>query len=592
MGVSVNGGELEFDAVINAGQFNAAISAIEKQLTSLTRKAEDEGKAVDNVVKKTALAIASYASVATAKNFIGDIVRVRGEFQKLEVSFNTMLKSKSAADKLLAQATDLAAKTPFTLQEVGSSAKQLLAYGFAARDVTKNIEMLGNIASGVGAPLGDIVYLYGTLRTQGRAYTRDIMQFTSRGIPIISELAKQFGVTEDKVKELVEQGKVGFPEVEKAFRSLTSESGLFFNLMQEQSKTLTGLTSNLEDAWSRMLNEIGKSNEGLFTDAIKGAIAVVDNYQQVLDIIKVLIATYGTYRAAIIVTNAVTAISTSLTKGWTIAEILRYKAMVISERAMKILNATMLSNPAVAVATGIALLTSAFIFLRKESDNVKKSQQLLAESQQTVGDKFAETKAKIQPYVEALKNANLSETERLNIYEKLKAIDPEIVKGLNAKSLSYKNLSDNVNLYLNKLREQYALEANREALTKSIKIEQDLEKQIKQKEAAIKAAVKAGKENTLVFGDNGKPTTFAKAQQEGIDLLKAQLTEQQKVTTELGQTQVNAETKTQEAKLRTVEVIDQEIEAEKTKQKRLQLLLSNTRNTKKRLINLRPKNYV
>ena len=70
--------------------------------------------------------------------------------------------------------------------------------------------MLGNVAAGVGSQLGDLAYLYGTLRTQGRAYAVDIRQFAGRGIPIYEELAKVLRVTKDNVSELVKEGKVGF----------------------------------------------------------------------------------------------------------------------------------------------------------------------------------------------------------------------------------------------------------------------------------------------------------------------------------------------------------------------------------------------
>lgn len=575
MAVNVNGGSLVFDFDGNFSKLSNSIKGIEKELQGLTNTAKRESDEMDNLVRKTTLAIGSYASFAAGTNFVRDIVTVRGEFQKLEVSFNTMLKSKDKADKLMAQAVQLAAQTPFTLQEVGSGAKQLLAYGFSAESVTKNLEMLGNVAAGVGAPLGDIVYLYGTLRTQGRAYTRDIMQFTSRGIPIVSELAKQFGITEKEVTAMVEAGKVGFPEVERAFQSMTGQSGLFFNLMQEQSKTLTGMISNLQDAWSRMLNDMGKSNENIFAGAIKGATDVVNNYQDVLDIIKILIATYGSYRAAIIVTNAVTAISTQLTKGWTIAETLRYRAMLLSERAMKILNATMLSNPYVLAATAIAALVTALVVLRKETTNVVTSQKLLADAQESVNDKLAETQAKLNPYIEKLKQANLSEKERLDIYEHLRAIDPDIVKGLNAKTISYQNLAANVNIYIEKLRQQYALEANKEALMASIKQENIIKKKIQEQEKLTKQLKETNKTYGQVIGgssfsmDKGGTGNEIRIGQEQDRLasLQNQLKEQQDITKQLGVEQVKGETKTQEVKKRTVAVIEEEIKALQDQQK-------------------------
>ncbi len=528
MPVSI-GGALEFDAVINMSQFGAQMRRIEIELQELASTARKSGDETDRYFSKLATAASTYFTGVALQGFVRDVVRVRGEFQQLEVSFRTMLQSKEKADQLMSEAVKLAATTPFDLQSVGQGAKQLLAYGFKAQDITKTLTMLGNVASGVSAPLGDIVYLYGTLQTQGRAYTKDIMQFTARGIPIIDELAKQFGVTKDKVQELVEAGKVGFPEVEKAFQSLTGQGGLFFNLMQEQSKTLTGLLSNLGDSWSQMLNDIGKDNEGTIANIIKTAISAVDHYQDVLDILKVLIATYGTYRAAVIATSIAT-------KGYTVVETLRYQAMLLSERAMKLLNATMLSNPYVAVATGIAAVVASLFIFRKETDLVKTSQELLADAQSRIGDKFGEQEAKLKPYVEALKNANTTEAQRIEIYNKLKSIDPEIVKGLDAKSLSYKDLTKNVSEYLDSLKRQIALESNEDAIRASLKQQKEIEKQIEaaKKSAAAIASLRNSATNPNLFapGLQGTSEQFAK---NNVKSLEESLKKQQEVTKQLAE---------------------------------------------------------
>lgn len=161
--------------------------------------------------------------VTALKNFATELVNVRGQFQQLEIAFSTMLKSKEKADKLMSELVDIAAKTPFDLQGVASSAKQMIAYGSSAENVGDELVMLGNVAAGVGSQLSEIAYLYGTLRTQGRAYAVDIRQFAGRGIPIYEELAKVLGVTKDEVSGLVKEGKVGFKEVEQAFKNMTSE---------------------------------------------------------------------------------------------------------------------------------------------------------------------------------------------------------------------------------------------------------------------------------------------------------------------------------------------------------------------------------
>ena len=160
--------------------------------------------------------------------------------------------------------------TTFGLDEVAQGAKQLLAFGMEAENVNSTLVRLGDIAAGLSIPLNDLIYLYGTTMAQGRLYTQDLNQFTGRGIPMIKELASQFGVAESKVKELVESGKVGFPEVQKVIESLTDEGGKFGGLMEAQSKTINGQISNIQDSIDTMFNDIGKQSEGMINTALGG----------------------------------------------------------------------------------------------------------------------------------------------------------------------------------------------------------------------------------------------------------------------------------------------------------------------------------
>ncbi|MCS3208882.1 tape measure protein [Bacteroides stercoris] len=166
------------------------------------------------------------------------------------------------------------------------AAKQLLAYGTATEDVNETLIRLGDIASGLSIPLNDLVWLYGTTMTQGRLFTQDLRQFMGRGIPLADELAKQFGVTKDKVGELVTAGKVGFPEVQKAIEAMTDKGGKFGGLMEEQSKTITGQISNIEDAISTMFNKIGKENESIINSGLSGVSYLVEHWEAVVTAIE------------------------------------------------------------------------------------------------------------------------------------------------------------------------------------------------------------------------------------------------------------------------------------------------------------------
>ena len=107
----------------------------------------------------------------------------------------------------------------------------------------EEVRRLGDIASGVTMPLGELAQIYGKARVQGRLFAEDMNQLTGRGIPIIGEIAKQLGIADSEVKKYVEKGEVNFGMIEQAFISLTSEGGRFHDMMKEQSKTMAAIAS-------------------------------------------------------------------------------------------------------------------------------------------------------------------------------------------------------------------------------------------------------------------------------------------------------------------------------------------------------------
>ena len=207
--------------------------------------------------------------VAGITQFGKAVVDSLTNYEYFSASLRTLMKGDEGAAKALQeQLVTLAAKTPFSLTEIQDATKQLIAYGFAGGEVTKNITMLGDVASALKIPFQDIAYLYGTLKTQGRAYQKDILQFQQRCIPVVEELAKQFGVTKSEISKMVTEGKVGFTEVEKAFKSMTAEGGMFFGMMEQQSQTVGGQISNLGDNWEQLKVNIGKSQHGIISGTV------------------------------------------------------------------------------------------------------------------------------------------------------------------------------------------------------------------------------------------------------------------------------------------------------------------------------------
>lgn len=409
------------------------LQKVAKTTTSSIVKDSERMDASWQQMKNSLMSITAGVSFAALAK---QVVQIRGEVQQLEVAFETMLGSKQKADTLMTEIIDLAAKTPFGLQDVSNATKMLLAYGSTAEQVTDEIKMLGNIASGLSIPLNDMIYLYGTTRTQGRMFTQDLRQFMGRGIPLAEELAKQFGVTKDKVGELVTAGKVGFDEMAKALQAMTSEGGKFNDLMDKQSQTISGQISNLEDAIYQMFNEIGESSEGVISDLISGASWVVEHYQEILNVLKYVIAAYGSYRAALIL---VAGTQKALALAEATAGLLK---MTSAARGLSIAmrGLTAAAGPIGLIVSVLGVAVTAFASYNRKAEEATEQ---MGKLEKAAYDEYIE----VNRLVGRLKDSNVGESERNSILNKLKTIAPDIVQGISDEANMTAQLTANLRDY-------------------------------------------------------------------------------------------------------------------------------------------------
>ena len=311
--------------------------------------------------------------------------------------------------------------------------------------------MLGNVSAGLSVPLNDMIYLYGTLRAQGRAMTVDIRQFAGRGVPIYEELAKVLGVTRQEVSALITEGKVGFPEVEQAFRNMTSEGGMFYNLMREQSK-------NLQDGISQMFNSIGEQSEGVITSAISGMSWMVEHYRELAQVLGVVVAAYGSYRAALIAVNAVRNINLAITQQMALqiklaamesvtlgqAQARAAAQTTLLSSAMRGLSTVFKANPVGLIVSGITTLVTVLLTLRKRSSDAARAAD---EARQAIADETAE----VNRLAKSLTDTNTSEDERREIMERLRELAPQVVSGIDEENISLQELNTSLEQY-NELR--------------------------------------------------------------------------------------------------------------------------------------------
>lgn len=381
---------LYFEATLDAEQLKKELRDVNHRLDGFTNQAKQQGAELDSTFKRIGAAMAGYFSITAAKGFVDQMIQVRGEFQQLDIALQTMLGSKAESDKLMAEVVELAANTPFSLTELGQGAKRLLAFKEPADQVGDSLRRIGDLAAGASVPVSDLIQAYGKVSAKGKMQAEELNQFAERGIPIISELAKVVGATDKEIYKMAEQGKIGFPELQKAIRNMTDEGGMFYNLMEKQSASLTGRISNLGDAWDRMLNEMGQNSEGVLYGGISALNSMVDNYETVLDVLKAIVVTYGAYKGAVVLLHMAEQarnISGAISAWFSLA-----KGIKTAKDAQLAFNLATKMNPLGLAAAGVAALVAAITLF---ANKTKSAQDIIAGLNESVS-KFSNSGKEVE----------------------------------------------------------------------------------------------------------------------------------------------------------------------------------------------------
>ncbi len=447
-------------------KLNRDLLKTEKRYDKLTEKAARNSVAMRKSGKSAEVTALGFSNLTKSLSIIGgtaglvrlgqQIVNVRGEFQQLQVAFETMLNSKEKANKLMSEVVDFASKTPFKLSEVAGGTKQLLAYGVEAENVIPTLKSLGDVSAGLSVPIGRLILNYGQVKTQMKLTGRELRDFNMAGVPLIAELSKNLNKSEQEIQEMVSAGKIGFKEVENAFRTMSSEGGRFANLMDKQAKTITGRISNLGDNIEKMFNEIGQNSEGFINGAIDGANFLVEHYDKIGREVIALAGAYGTYKAVLITLNAIqtkrfaigrmivslTEAEMLATKGLTRAEALAklqkkgfIRLLFMQTKAQLSANAAALANPYVLVAAALAGLTYAVYKYATAETSAERATRLLNEEQKRQAEQTEKAKQEFNELIDTIKDETSTRTQQQEAYEKLQKLYPSIFKNMDIEAI-------------------------------------------------------------------------------------------------------------------------------------------------------------
>ena len=467
---------LIFDARINSEQLSRDVDRVNQQVRGMTDDIREEGNKLDSLFGKIGAGIAAYFAVGNLSEFARKMVEVRGEFQKFEaVLTNTLDGDNVRASSLLEGLSEFAAKTPYQLQDITENFVKLANQGIILTQ--QELVKLGDFAAVTGKPIGQLF--------------EAIMDINN------PERWKEFGTriqTEgEKVAISFRGQRVEFERTVEGAKNAIAQLGTMKGVegtMEVISKTLQGQISNFQDAWDRMLNDMGKANEGTFAGLIGGATSLVQNYETVIDSIKVLVATLGAAKAAQIVYNAVLAEQAAVnalvvqSNGFLVASDARavlWKGRLVA--AQQALNKSMLANPYVLAAAGLTALIAGMVMLNKRYQESIDARKKVDEYNKREAEAADQRKAKLDELLTTVRDETKAEGERLQALMSLQTLYPSIFSNLDLHSEKLRDLATVT---------KEAAEEERKRAINSLRVNLAVLEQQKQK---LEAEVKSGNAN-------------------------------------------------------------------------------------------------
>ena len=462
--------------VVVAAEVDRAIRNLEQlngNFEKTENKAKKTGEAIDKIAKKAALISAALGGTGIAA------IKLAGNLEQTQLALEVLLGDAAKATQIKNEWTQLASSTPFSSSDIDSAGKKLLAFNIEAEKVTDTLRRIGDISAATGSSISDIADIYGKAAVQGRLFAEDINQFQGRGIPVVQSLAKVLGVAETEVRDLVTQGKVGFPELEAAFKNMTDEGGQFSGMMDKLSQSTLGKFSTTMDNAKLALASFGE----VMLDSANSVLDAGNNLFQWLqdmdDGTKRFIVSFGGVAAMA-------------------------GPVVLSIKAINAAMAALAANPiilgVVGVTAGIGLIAAA----------VNKAQHQFEDFSTSIARANSRQKELLTEFAagDTAKKLDAKTTDELiRLY-------PELAGEIKAYSTSVAEASEAVK----KLNEQKIIDASTAEIKKLDKLQEEYESWEKNiQETIIKIREE---ERKLITGENVKPDTesFKKGLEENLPM--------------------------------------------------------------------------
>ena len=406
----------ERDALFNLTQQQAEARLSVKKLRDEYTLYKNDGKQVVETNEgiaiswKKALAVIGGAGVLKALG--SEMIRVRGEFQSMQTAIETMV-GEDIAGRLIPQIKELAKISPLTMSDMVGAEKMMLGFNIQAEDTIKYLKAISDISMGESSKFNSLTLAFSQMSAAGKLMGQDLNQMINAGFNPLQIISEKTGKSIATLKDEMSKGVVSAEMVQQAFIDATSAGGKFYNMSENASKTINGQLSMMQDALNSVFNELGTKSESVIMDGIQMTTSLIQNYETVGKVLAGLVVTYGTYRTAVMLVTAAESKHTLVEIGLTNARLLARKAQLA-------LNAAMLTNPYVLLATAVIGLGAAMWAFHDSTTAAEKAQKRFDEQKKQSIKKEQEHKQRLEELISTLQNEYTSSMDRVKAMDAIK----------------------------------------------------------------------------------------------------------------------------------------------------------------------------
>ncbi|MGA0409627.1 MAG: tape measure protein, partial [Limisphaerales bacterium] len=224
-----------------------------KKLVQLLREAKKEAKDFEvsdqpqrSITGANIAAGLALDAIRALGSGFRDLISEGIQMEVLMIQLKGFTGSGEAAQVAFDEFLRIAAATPFNVTQVAEGARTMMGFGMSTAQATQRVEQLAIVASATGGELTHMARNLGQIQANQRAYTRDLMQFANQGIPIYQMLGDVLGMTTQQIRELAEEGSIGFAEVAAALDLMTQKGSAYRQIAEEMDRTIAARLEALQ----------------------------------------------------------------------------------------------------------------------------------------------------------------------------------------------------------------------------------------------------------------------------------------------------------------------------------------------------------